>query len=80
MTEKSLSNLMPSEAEIRAMLSQIAQEDIGKLPAAMLQVQIARLVSIMFKMMSKKVSKEADKLQKSIDKAIGKNPDNDVPK
>jgi len=44
MTEKSLSNLMPSEADIRAMLSQIAREDIGKLPVAMLQIGVARLV------------------------------------
>ena len=44
MTEKSLSSLMPSEADIRAMLSQIAREDIGKLPVAMLQIGVARLV------------------------------------
>ena len=72
-------DLIPTEDEIRAILS-VAQTNPTKLPAAMLRVQIARLVSIMFKRMSKKLSKEADELQKSIDKAIGKNPDNDVPK
>ncbi|MFC2002115.1 hypothetical protein ACFLUZ_06425 [Chloroflexota bacterium] len=71
--------LIPTEDEIRTILS-VAQTDPMELPAAMLQVQIARLISIMFKRMSKKLSKEADELQKSINKAIGKNPDNDVPR
>jgi len=70
-TDDSSKDLIPTEDEIREILS-VAQTDPTKIPAVMLQVQITRLVSIMFKRMSKKLSKEADELQKSIDKAIGK--------
>ena len=54
MKDLSSNNLLPTENEARAILS-VAQTDPTKLPAIMLRVQIARLVSIMFERLSKKL-------------------------
>jgi ribosomal protein S24E len=70
MAEKQFGNLLPTEDDIRNILSQVMQTDPRQIPVAMLQIWFGHHMLRIFNRLEDEVDKSVEEFKSELEKAI----------